>query len=249
MPSAPPGFGHDGAAPISETGLQARGGFSVGGMKAAYSIYTGNGPEIKAEIEPDPADSTVIDGIELDGVEAEGFGVDADGEKVIGGRFSLLPVPELEIGLSMATGEATVTEFEAGGFTGIEPSLDAEPSRDYDVSGADFSWHQAVLDVRGEYVKTEVANAPSSNAPDAAEWATWYLQMAYKFLNGDYEAVLRVSDFDSPHASADQEQVAIGLNRIFSSNFIGKIAFEDNDNPNSGLESDDRWLLQLAYGF
>lgn len=249
LPSAPPGFGHDGAAPVSDLGFQARGGFHIGGMKATYALYMGNGPELKAEIEPDPGDSTLIDAIELDGVEAEAFGVDSDGEKVIGGRVSILPVSELEIGVSLLTGQATVTEFEAGEFTGTEPSLEAEPARDYDVTGADFSWRSTDYDVRGEYVKTEVAEATSSNAIEAAEWATWYLQLAYRLFNGDYEAVVRVGDFDSPHASADQEQVSLGFNRLFSNNFIGKIAYESNDNPNAGLEADDRWLVQLSYGF
>ncbi|MCW8956379.1 MAG: hypothetical protein OQL09_05810 [Gammaproteobacteria bacterium] len=249
LPSAPPGFGHDGAAPVSDLGFQARGGFHIGEMKATYAVYMGNGPELKAEIEPDPGDSTIIDAIELDGVEAEAFGADSDGEKVIGGRVSILPVPELEIGLSLLTGQATVTEFEAGEFTGTEPSLAAEPTRDYDVTGADFSWRSTDYEARGEYVKTEVAEAASSNATDAAEWETWYLQLAYRLFNGDYEAVVRVGDFDSPHASADREQVSVGLNRLFSNNFIGKIAFESNDNPNAGLNADDRWLVQLSYGF
>ena len=249
LPSAPPGFGHDGAAPVSDLGVQARGGFHMGGMKATYAIYMGNGPELKAEIEPDAADSTGIEEVELDGVEAEAFGADRDGEKVIGGRFSILPMSTLEIGVSLLTGQATVTKFEAGEFTGTEPPLSSEPSRDYDVTGADFSWRGMSLDVRGEYVKTEVAEATTSNASDAAEWSTWYLQLAYKFFNDDYEAVLRVGDFDSPHASADQEQLALGLNRLFSNNFIGKLAYESNDNPNPGQQSNDRWLVQLSYGF
>jgi len=249
LPSAPVGFGHDGAAPVSDLGVQARGGFHMGEMKATYAIYMGNGPELKAEIEPEAADSTAIDAIELDGVAAEAFGRDRDGEKVVGGRFSVLPVPTLEIGVSLLTGQARVTEFEAGEFTGVNPSLSSEPTRDYDVNGMDFSWRATALDVRGEYVKTEVAAAASSNASDAAEWSTWYLQLAYKFFNDDYEAVLRAGDFDSPHDSADQEQLALGLNRLFSNNFIGKLAYESNDNPNLGQQSDDRWLVQLSYGF
>lgn len=237
LPSAPAGFGHDGAAPVSDLGVQARGGFHLGSMKATYAIYMGNGPELKAEVE---------DGeVELDGVEAEAFGRDRDGEKVVGGRFSVLPISTLEIGVSLLTGQARVTEYE-----GVEgPSLSNEPTRDYDVNGMDFSWRNTMLDVRGEYVKTEVAEAATSNASDAAEWSTWYLQLAYKFFNDDYEAVIRTGEFDSPHASADQEHLTLGLNRLFTNNFIGKLAYESNDNPNSGLESDDRWLVQLSYGF
>ncbi len=249
LPSAPPGFGHDGAAPVSDLGVQGRGGFHIGKMKATYAIYMGNGPELKAEIEPEAGDSTVIDAIELDGVEAEAFGVDRDGKKVIGGRFSVFPSPELEIGLSLLTGKATVTEFEAGEFTGVEPSLGSEPARNYDVSGVDFSWRNPSMEVRGEYANTEVAEAVSSNSPEAAEWTAYYLQYAYQFLNGKYEVAIRYSDFNSPHASADQEQVALGLNRLFSNNFIGKLALESNDNQNAGRDADDRWLVQLSYGF
>lgn len=249
MPAAPVGFGHDGAAPVSDMGLQARGGFFMGNMKATYAVYIGNGPELKAGIEPDPANSAVVDSIELDGIEAEAFGADRDGKKVIGGRFSILPLTDLEIGVSALTGKATVTSYEAGDFTGTEPSLLAEPSRDYDVVGADFSWTHEDTTFRGEYVKTKVAEAAASVAVDAAEWITWYAQYSYQFFGGKYEAVLRYCDFNSPDPMADQTQVAIGLNRLFSSNFIGKIAYESNDNPNAGMDMDNRLLLQLSYGF
>lgn len=248
LPSAPPGFGHDGAAPVSDLGVQLRGGFYVAGLKANYAVYIGNGPELLAEIEPDPGNSAIIDGIELDGIEAEAFGADRDGEKVVGGRFGVLPLSSLEIGVSVLTGKATVTSFEEGEFTGVEPSLAAEPARDYDVTGVDVSWQAGNAGARYEYVKSEVAESAGSVAVDAAEWTTWYAQFAYKFLN-KYEAVVRFTDFDSPHASADTEQTAVGVNYLFSNNFIGKLGFESNDNPNAGLEADDRWLLQLAYGF
>ena len=73
LPSAPPGFGHDGAAPVSDVGFQLRGGFPIGAIRTNYAVYISNGPELIAEFE---------DGeFELDGVEAEGFGSDGDGEE------------------------------------------------------------------------------------------------------------------------------------------------------------------------
>jgi len=249
LPSAPVGFGHDGAAPVSDIGVQARGGFFMGNMKATYAIYIGNGPELKAGIEPVATDSTLIDAVDLDGVEAEALGADRDGKKVVGGRFSILPVANLEIGVSVLTGKATVTSFEPGEFTGTDPSLLAEPTRDYDVVGADFSWRTVDSNFRAEYVNTKVAEAAASVATDSAEWSSWYAQYAYQFLNADYEAVLRYCDFDSPDPAMDQKQVAIGLNRLFSNNFIGKIAYESNDNPNTGMDIANRLLLQLSYGF
>ena len=247
--SAPPGFGHDGAAPVSDLGFQLRGGINLNGMKANYAIYAGNGPELKAEIEADAADDSVIEAIELDGVNAEAFGADRDGEKVVGGRFGLLPIPSLEIGLSVLTGRATITSFEAGEFTGVEPTLNNETSRDYDVIGADISWQSKNTDVRYEYIKSEVGDLATSVADEGAEWETWYAQVAYKFLPGKYEFVIRYTEFDSPHASADIDQVGFGVNYLFTSSFIGKIGYESNDNPNAGFEADDKWLLQLAYGF
>lgn len=249
LPSAPPGFGHDGAAPVSDLGVQLRGGFYLGDIKANYSLYVGNGPEVKAEIEDDGAGG--VDAIEFDGVEAEAFGADADGDKVFGGRLGLFPLNSLEVGLSFLSGDATVTEYEGGDPTGgSAPSLDGINGSAYDVIGFDVSYQRKVLDLRYEYVSTEMS-ATNIGGFDlqAAEWTTWYAQLAYRFLPSKYEAVIRVSEFDSPHNSSDQEQLAVGLNYLFSNNFIGKLGFESNDNPNAGQIAYDRWMLQLAYGF
>jgi len=153
LASAPPGFGHDGAAPVSDVGFQARGGFPIGNLFANYAAYVSNGPELI---------STEEDGeFELEGIEAEGLGRDADGKKVFGGRFGILPVPGLEIGVSFATGKATVTSIELAHGDVEEPDehdeeepeeseheeetevavdLGNEPARDYDVLGFDFIW-------------------------------------------------------------------------------------------------------------
>lgn len=252
LPSAAPGFGHDGAAPVSDLGIQLRGGFHLSGMKANYAVYMGNGPEVKAEIELDPTDDTVIEEIEFDGVAAEAFGADRDGEKVFGGRFGILPLPNLEIGVSYLSGMATVTEYEDGDPTsnGSAPSLDGLTGSDYDVVGLDAVWQTKKIDLRYEFVKTEMSETSIGGFDlQSAEWQTWYAQLAYKILPTKYEVVLRYTDFDSPHASADMQQITFGVNYLVASNFIGKVAFESNDNPNAGLEADDRFLLQLAYGF
>lgn len=254
LPSAPPGFGHDGAAPVSDLGVQLRGGFHIGGMKANYAVYMGNGPEVKAEIELDEGDllGLTIEEIEFDGVAAEAFGADRDGEKVVGGRFAILPMSSLEIGISFLSGKATVTEYEDGDPTSDQsaPSLDGITGSDYDVIGVDVSWQSKNLGIRYESVKTEMAETTIGTFDvEAAEWETWYAQVVYKLLPSKYEVVVRYTDFDSPHASADMQQTALGVNYLFSSNFICKVAFESNDNPNAGREADDRWLLQLAYGF
>lgn len=238
LPSAPPGFGHDGAAPVSETGLQLRGGFPLAGIRTNYAVYVGNGPELVAEFE---------DGeYELEGIEAEGFGSDRDGEKVYGGRFGILPFADLEIGFSASTGKATVTSVEDGD----DGLLSNEGARDYDVKGADFNWLLGSFNLRGEYVETKVG---SSNAGTAASpgsvWETWYTQGSYRFVGSKWEAVARYTDFDSPHLSKDQTQWAFGTNYLFTNNFIGKFSYEFNDGLSGNASDDDRFLFQMAYGF
>jgi hypothetical protein len=246
LASAPPGFGHDGAAPVSDLGIQMRGGFPMGGMRANYAVYASNGPELNAEAEDDGAGGFEY---ELDGVAAEGFGADSDGEKTYGGRIGLLPIASVEIGFSFATGMATVTNIEADS----EPpagSISGETPRDYDVIGADFVWFTGNMSLRGEYVKTEVGEATTGvTASEAAEWTTWYTQIAYRLPNTKWEGVLRYADYDSPHASVDQKQTAIGVNYLVTNNFIAKLTHELNDGLD-GADSDlDRTMLQLAYGF
>ena len=239
LASAPPGFGHDGAAPVSDVGFQLRGGFPVGDVRTNYALYVSNGPELISEFE---------DGeFELDGVEAEGFGADSDGEKVVGGRFGIIPFAGFEFGLSAASGKATVTSIEDGDSS----TLEGEGARDYDVIGADFSWQFKAFNLRGEYVETEVgADAGGGTAAsEGATWETWYTQGAYRISQSKWELVARYTDFDSPHNSQDQQQWAIGTNYLFTNNFIGKFSYEFNDGQAGNDADQDRFLFQMAYGF
>ena len=267
LASAPPGFGHDGAAPTSEMGLQVRGGFQMGSMFANYAAYVGNGPELNATFEDEE--------FELEGIVAEGFGKDNDGEKVFGGRIGFLPLPGLEIGISAATGKATVTAIElahhgeeepdehgdeepdehdedeeGGDEPGFAFDLSNEPARDYDVYGFDFAWGLSNFRLRGEYVKTKVgADDVGITASPGASWKSWYTQAAYMIPRTKWEPVLRYTDFDSPHSSQDQKQWAVGLNYLFSASVIGKFTYEFNDGEEHSEADVNRWMLQLAYGF
>lgn len=239
--SAPPGFGHDGAAPTSETGAQLRGGFPLGGMRTNFALYAGNGPELNSETEDQVEFS-------LEGVRAEGFGADRDGEKVYGGRFGLLPIPGLEIGVSGATGKATVTELEDA--SGLPALVLDEEKRDYRVYGADFNFSYRSLGVRGEYVKTRVGSASTGiTASGSATWESWYTQAAYKLLPTKWEGVVRYTDFDSAVDTQDVQQWALGVNYLFTNNFIAKFTYELNDGVTGTPVDDNRFLTQLAYGF
>lgn len=243
--SAPPGFGHDGAAPTSDVGLQARGGFPMGDIFANYAAYISNGPELNAVFE---------DGeYELEGIVAEGLNADIDGDKVVGGRFGILPIPSLEIGISGAMGKASVTALELE--EGIvppdpEPDLQNEKSRDYDVYGADFIWSYTSFQLRGEYVKSKIGAATAGvTASSGATWKSWYTQASYLIPQTKFEPVIRYTDFDSPHTSQDQEQWGLGVNYLISNNVIAKVSYEYNKGLKGSKADSDRWLFQLAYGF
>jgi len=231
MASAPVGFGHDQAAPNAEVGAMVRGGFPMSGIYANYAAYLGNGPNLEA------------DGTEIEKIETPGLNKDGDGKKAGGGRFGLyFPTQKLDLGISAATGKASVISGTSGAYVYDE-------ARNYDVIGADFTWHLSTIDVRGEYVKQEYGSQASSVAVDAGTWEAWYVQAAYGFGSAKWEAVARYGEYDTPHDSQDKNQSMLGVNYLFASNVIGKVDYEFNDNPNAGQISDDRLLLQLAYGF
>ncbi len=242
MAAPPPGFGHDGAAPISDLGLQVRGGYPFGKVRTNYALFVSNGPELNSENEAGE--------FSLEGVKAEGLNKDSDGTKVFGGRLGVLPMQGLELGISGATGKAFVTKVE-GDPLPPPADLNNEDKRDYDVYGADFNFQYRSFGVRGEYVKTKVgATDRGVTASGSANWETWYTQAAYRFLPTRFEAVLRYTDYDSAVDSRDQEQWAVGLNYLFTSNFVAKVNYEFNDgNGNASIADDNRFLTQLAYGF
>ncbi len=245
LPMAPPGFGHGGAAPVSETGLELRGGFPLGDMRANYAIYVSNGPVLHAADEDGVG---VGDDPEIEEVAAEGMTSDPDGNKVWGGRLGLIPMPGLEIGLSAATGKVAVVQLEdtvAETVTGVT----GDPARDYDVLGFDFKWGWKNLDLRGEYVQTKVAAAAGSVAGEGGKWTTWYTQAAYKFPGSNIEGVLRYGDLDSPHVNEDKTQWAFGVNYLFAPNVIAKVAYEMNSGQAGQPADKDSLMLQLAYGF
>jgi len=230
LPSAPVGFGHEGAAPLSDVGLQLRGGFPVNLINDSslinYAVYVGNGPVLEVEEE---------DGeFEIHAVEAEGFTGDEDGEKTFGGRLGFVPIPNLEIAVSGTFGDI---------------SLEDESTRDYEVLGFDLFYNWKNLDLRAEYVRQEVGELASSIAPEGQEWEAWYAQASYKVLPTKIELVTRYGELNSSHASQEQEQWSIGINYLLANQGMAKLAYEFNDGVTGSERDEDRFLIQLTYGF
>jgi len=230
LPSAPPGFGHDGAAPSADVGLQFRGGAPIlSGSQITYSVFVANGPELDGDDD------------EVHGILTEGFTRDVD-DPVFGGRVSILPIPRLELGVSGAIGKATVTVNDGEETTG-------DPARDYEAFGVDFVYQWQTLEARGEYIEQSVDDSPDSVATIGGTWASWYLQGAYRFWDSPWEAAIRYSDFSSPHPSQEQEQWALGANYLISPNAMIKLAYEFNRGLENSENDANRWLAQIAFGY
>ena len=229
LPSAPAGFGHGGAAPQSDVGVQIRGGYALAdGQQLNYAIYHANGPRLMPGEMMDEID------LMLDGASAN-----RDGVRVTGGRVGWLPRPTLELGLSAIQGGVRLDDSMA--------SM-PEPSRDYRVVGADAWWRPTPkLDLRAEWLRQSVAEAPMSTAPDAMRWRAWYLQASYGFAER-WQGTVRLGDSNSPHAESTLRQTAVGVTYLAQANRQLKLAYELNraDDPTA---ASDRWLLQCALGF
>ncbi len=154
----------------------------------------------------------------------------------------MLPIPKFEIGVSGAFGDVAVTEND-----GME--VEDDPLRDYNVLGIDAAYQWRNFDFRAEYIQQDVADSAQSVAAEGGTWETWYTQGSYKFGQAKWEGVLRYTDYTSPHANKSQEQWAVGLNFLVSPNAMVKLGYEFNDGLVSESTDDDRWLLQVAYGY
>lgn len=226
FPSKPPGFGVEGgAAPESDVGIGARGGFAfAGGAHANYAFYVGNGPRLALS-------ST---GDEIEGVEAEGATRSAGGRKFFGGRIGVLPFPGLELGLSGGTSQV---------------ALDGERGRGYSVAGADIAFKRGAWDWRAEYIQQRVGDLANSVAPDGGTWKSWYTQLAYRIPSTQWEPVLRFGSFKTPHADQKLRQWGLGLNYWLSANAVIKTAYEFNRGEPGTPNDANRLLAQFGFGF
>lgn len=238
MPTAPVGFDHGGAAPLSDLGVQLRGGIPLSGsMRANYALFTSNGPTL------------VLD--EMDGqldLDTEAGTSNRDGNFVYGGRVGFLPVPALELGLSGALGKVGV------GQDAVSNLAAGEPDRDYTVLGADAVYNLDALQLRGEFIQQTVGSEAGSTIAGGAatgelDFTAWYAQAAYRLPDTKWEGVARIGDLDTPNADANRSQWSVGVNYLFANNVIIKAAYTVDDYDSNAIDDDKRFNVQLAYGF
>ncbi|WP_345989023.1 porin [Sulfurimonas sp. HSL1-2] len=225
LPTEPIGFGEDGAAPISFTGLGLRGGLPLGALPSNYTLFVANAPVL--ELSDD--NNTTIGAIAAEGPTSS----DTAGYTV-GLRYAVDPLPNCEIGVSGAYGKA---------------ALEGESKRDYSVFDADLSWHYDGADLKAEYSQQKVGKQNSSIAPDAFTWKAWYAQLAYQFDALSLEPVVRYGAFRPADSDLDRDQVSVGLNYLFAPSVIAKVAYEFNNADKAPEYDDNRVLAQFAFGF
>jgi opacity protein-like surface antigen len=222
MPTMPLGFHEGGAAPLSELGVELRGGFPIGMRRGNYAFFVSNGPRL------------IDNAGELE-VETEGNNQDQNQNKTIGGRIGFLPMTNFEIGLSAETGQVNIP---------------GEDNRDYNVADVDFALQpSSLVELRGEYLKTTVGELASSAIPEEHIWKASYIQASHKFAPTSWEAVVRYGKLDTPESTVTEKQTAIGINYLFAPNVIAKLAYQFNKGEPGTSADEDQALAQLAYGF
>ncbi|MFA5937730.1 MAG: hypothetical protein WC809_00115 [Sinimarinibacterium sp.] len=235
LPTAPLGFGHDGAAPLTEVGLQLRGGAAVGEQaRLSYAVYVGNGPELEGAEES-----------EIEAIASEGFTRDADKKKTFGGRAAWLPLPTLEVGVSGAWGGAAVTTMDG-------QNVEDDPDRGYAAYGTDLWWRPLkALEFRGEYIAQQIDDEAASVAPEGGTWKAWFTQAAWRIGDAPWELALRYGEFTSPGNPDGWRQLTPGVIYYIAPQALAKLAYESNSGevPEGMGSLDERVLLQLAFGF
>jgi len=244
LPTAPPGFAHDQAAPASDMGVELRGGISIGNpSRVTYAVYVANGP--RAEVDDD----------EIEKIESVGLNADDDGSKVVGGRIGFQPTPNVEIGVSGATGKI--------GLFHNDKSDVLTDRRNYNALGADGALFIKNLQLRGEIIQQEISSKAGS-AIAGGKWRGWYGQASYRFRPTKLEGIVRYGEYQSPHVNQNFDQWAFGLDYWFAPNVVAKMAYEINcaksnnsveattlggASGESGSSIGNAFYFQLAYGF
>lgn len=234
LPTAPAGFGHGGAQPLSDVGLQVRGGVPAGPTRVTYAAYVGNGPRLGHH-----------------GPELEGFPGEDNDDKAFGGRLGFFPLPQLELGASfLSAGELTPPSGSGGPAT--------EVADGYQLVGTDFAYTAGPWDIRGEYLGStlesyvgQVEDGANNEAIPETDWTAWYLQAARQF--GKWEPVVRYGEFEgdgfAEFEEGNEQRLSVGLNYLLAANVIAKVAWEDRDFDDPDTEDYQEYQFQLAYGF
>ena len=265
----PLGVGHDGITPMSDIGVEIRGGLQLGKSKMNYSLYAVNGPAIKdGTEEPDEA-----------GMLSFGNAIDNNKNKAIGSRIGILPLSNssLEIGFSGYYGMpgSDYSPFEGDSinedikFNDVTALLTA-----IDISYVKrISPLKGIIDIKGQYGTSNVSKATYYDPEDTSRYTftnkcfAYYAQLAYRpsLVENDvlknFEVVGRYSVYNTPEGSLwenNQSQIDVGLNYWFTWRTVLKMSYQitegaigashDNGMTDMSGMSQSMFLIHLAIG-
>lgn len=232
LPDAPVGFDGDEAAPQAELGLQVRGGFYfLSKLKMNYTTFFANGPRAYG----DPT-TGMIDHIGTDAFPNN------NNNFIGGGRLGILPIPNVEIGISGAGGKVALYSLPTGTYLG-------EAGRNYQVIGADLSIKKYNWDLRAEVIQQRIQSQANSQYPDAQKWKAWYLQAAYWIPETKFEPVVRWGGYSSAVYGQSVHQVALGVDYWFAPSLAIQAAYEINKAQLGTTADNNLFLVQLVFGF
>ena len=262
LPSAPPGFGHDGLQPGADVGVQVRGGIPFGRSRLTYALAAGNGPRL---MEGEGA------------IEMEGFGGDDNGNKAISGRIGFLPLPFVEVGASFLTGKVRGVLLEDSEEMGLstlaaeDSNIPKGPNTRLKIWGLDAAYTRGPWDVRAEFLRGsrnsyEFAPEIEGDEPilvPKMNLKAWYVQAAYRLsevtrhrILQNLEPVIRYGEYriqgiDDLAEENNEKRWDWGLNYWFAPAIVlhGAVEHRSFTARMAGDRKDTRMLLQLGYGF
>ncbi len=193
LPEVPMGFGHDDLLPVTETGANIRGGFSVLKSKLNYCFFVSNGPILSDGHHLKRTEGMLLysdeDTSMLGFLNLKKNYKDNNSNKATGGRIGILPFPNssFEIGVWGETAvvgdrfKAHVHTFPAGTPHIDEPDYSNVQSRIY---GFDFSclkkvsFLKGMIDIKGQWNEIKTGYSKYLNTYDTSG-VVW----SYAFAN------------------------------------------------------------------
>jgi hypothetical protein len=232
LPDSPVGFSSDQAAPQSEIGVQLRGGLPlIADINANYILFIANGPQGMVD---------TTNGI-IDHVSTDGF-TNNNGNFITGGRIGILPIPELEIGISGAIGKLALIDM-------ADNTTLLQKGRNYNVIGIDAAYKWTNWDLKAEFIEQHVPSQKNSIVTQAESWKAWYLQMAYRIPKTNFEPVLRYGKYTTSVQSQYQRQLAFGLDYWLTPSIAAQAAYELNYAQENTGNNANSFLIQLVFGY
>lgn len=232
---------YDSILPESEVGVQVRGGAPVGSARVRYAMFLSNGPKLSEDA---PGQ-----------LNFDNF-TDNNKFKSFGGHFSVLPIPELELGYGFES-----SRVSSGGEEDLDSFINvADMNFTTDVPAISgrmqflAQWAWSNLD-RGTFAVDEAIDETGSVSFKNNQNGG-YFQLSYRptlvesKIMRNFEFVTRYDRLDVPGSTPDghdEDRVALGIDYWLDSNTVLKTEYEI-DQVHKGSDN-DRALVQLATGF